>query len=407
MPSNQVSQVMLSRRQALLLTAGAVAATAIARPATAAAPKRLVTVGPWSALDRMCEQAIADRVLPGLSLAVMRAGELVHSSGFGLANIETGTAVTPLSVFHIGSITKQFTGAAIALLAEEGKLSPDDALARFIPMFPRSGDITLRQMLNHTSGLGNYTEMTPREAFLQAARTDYDNIALLAAMARTNPLFKSEPGTAWAYSNTAYVLLGLVVEIAAQEPYGSYFKRRLFDVAGMGRTAVDDAAEIVPGRASGYDAQPKAPSGFANASFISMTYPQAAGAIRSTTEDLCRWHSALLGGRVLTPASLEQMLKPARLKDGKLPAMPAELAAMQGGTSKDVEYGFGVAMGEFEGRRYVEHNGGINGFMSALRSFQSDKVSVALLTNTIGGPEVGKLLFGIRDAAARIALART
>lgn len=405
MPSNDCPPHPMTRRDALLLAVGAVAAaTAPAESVARTVPA--ATAGPWSAVDRVCEQAIADRLAPGLSLSVMHDGAFVYSRGFGLANLEAGTKTTPQTVFRIGSITKQFTGTAIALLAEDGALSLDDRLARFLPLFPRAADVTLRQMLTHTSGLGNYTEMASPEAFMQAARTDYDNAALLAAMAATKPLFKSEPGTAWAYSNTAYVLLGLVVEIAAQQPYGQFYKRRIFDVAGLAQTAVDNAADVVPNRAGGYTPQAKSAVGFDNASFISMTFPGGAGAIRSTTADLCNWHAALLGGKILKQGSLEQMLTPARLANGAVPESPEGLAVVQGGEHKPMEYGFGVMFGDFEGRRYVEHDGGINGFVSALRSFRAERVTVAMLVNTDGfkKPEMAKQLFEVRDTAVRAAL---
>lgn len=402
MPATTEVRPTLSRREALFLAGGALAAAAVpAVPPTAPA-----SAG-WRTVDPLAEQLIADRLSPGLSLSVMRDGRIVRSLGVGLANIETGTPVTPESVFHVGSITKQFTGAAIALLAEDGKLSVDDKLARFLPLFPRAGEISLRQMLTHTSGLGNYTNMASPEAFAQAARADYGNEALLAAMAATNPLYTSEPGTAWAYSNTAYVLLGLVVQIAAQESYANFYKRRLFDPAGLTHTAVDNASEIVIGRTSGYTFDAKSPRGFANASFISMTFPHGAGSIRSTADDLCRWHDALLGGRVLKQASFEQMATPGHLSNGNLPDMPPAIAAVAGTDAKSIEYGFGIQMGSFEGRRFVEHNGGINGFLSALRSFPAEKVSVAVLVNTdsFAKPEDAKRVFAVRDAAAQAALA--
>src|SRR6185437_8443054 len=205
------------------------------------------------------------------------------------------------------------------------------------------------------SGLGNYTN-TP--TFVQSARIDYSDPQLIAAMAATNPLTTFEPGTAWSYSNTAYVLVGVVVEIASQQPYATFLRERLFEPIGLRSTAVDDAAEIVPNRVSGYTPNPKAASGFANASFISMTYPGGAGDLRSTPEDLCRWHTALLGGRVLRAESLRAMLTPVRLRDGSLPFNKEMAKAL--GEDKPIEYGFGIGLGDFEGHHYVEHGGGIN-----------------------------------------------
>ena len=411
MPTRTDSPQGLTRRQALLMTAGAIAATTVgAAPTGATAPAaRPATrsAAAWSPLEQAVRRVIDERVAPGVSVTVLRDDKVAYSAGFGRANIETGTPVTPESVFRIGSISKQFTAAAIALLAEEGKLSFDDRLSRFMPLFPRAGDISLRQMLTHTSGLGNYTDMKSPHAFMQAARLDYDNAQLMALMAATDPLYSSEPGTHWAYSNTAFVLLALVVEIAAREPYGSFYKRRLFERAGLAHTAVDNASEIVPHRANGYSFSAKSASGFDNASFISMTIPHGAGALRSTTEDLCRWHAALLGGHVLAPASLKEMLTPGRLANGELPPMPEAMAARSGTGAQPIEYGFGLAVGEFESRRYAGHDGGINGFFSQLRSFPAERISVAVLANIDGFKDVRvgmQEMVDIRDAAARAAL---
>lgn len=405
-PSNSIGSTPLSRRHALQLTLGAVAGLSLPAAAGAANVKGGMA-GPFAAVDALGAALISSRATPGLSLAVMRTGTVVHAKGFGFANLETGTAVTPDTVFRIGSISKQFIATAIALLAEDGKLGFDDPLSRFLPLFPRAADITLRQMLTHTSGLGNYTETQPPELFFRSARTDYGDPALLAAMANTSPLFKSEPGTAWAYSNTAYVLLGLVVQVVANEPYGTFLRRRIFEPVGMTKTAVDDVGEIVPNRASGYSAKPNAPGEFRNAEFISMTFPGAAGALRSTPSDLCRWHSALLGHRVVKAETLRVMLTPTRLKNGELPEAPLPPDAPKDAPKKPIQYGFGLALGDFEGHEYVEHDGGIFGFVSMLRSFPKEQVTVATFVNYdgFGSGEQIKQVSDVRDAAARIAIA--
>lgn len=414
MPHESRSAPQFSRRQALMMAVGAAAATGAslapggAALAATAKSSAKAPAGEWNTVAAACEKLIAEHLTPGVSVSVMRAGALLYSNAFGYANLETSTRATPQHVFRIGSISKQFAGAALCQLAEDGKLSLDDKLSRFLPLFPRAGDITLRQMLNHTSGLGNYTETSPREAFFRDARVDYDDPALLAAMAATSPLFKTEPGVAWAYSNTAYVLLGLVVQVVAQESWKSYYARRLFAPAGMTQTAVDDAADLVANRASGYSRRAGTQDQFANAAFISMTFPHAAGALRSTTEDLCRWHQALLGGRIVKPESLAQMMLPGRLANGSLPEKPADPAAKPDTPKASLEYGFGLEMGDFEGHRYVGHGGGIFGFLSMLRSFKAEGLSVAMLVNSdaIDSAEGAKQLFGVVDVAARVALAR-
>lgn len=397
---------LLGRRHVLGLALGAAAASAVL-PADAA-PRAATPASVMPEVDALADALIAERIVPGLSLAVMRGGAILHARGYGSANLETDTAVVPETVFRVGSVSKQFIATAIALLQEEGKLGFDDPLSRFLPLFPRAGDISLRQMITHTSGLGNYTETTPPTRFLSAARRDYLDAELLAHMAsETAPLFRTEPGTAWAYSNTAYVLLGLVVQAVSDEPYGAFLKRRLFDRAGMTQTAVDDAGDVVPQRASGYSLDPEKPGEIRNASFISMTFPGAAGAMRSTATDLCRWHAALLGGRIVKPGTLEVMLAPARLKNGQLPDAPPRPDAPKGANVEPMKYGFGLFFGEFEGRDYIEHDGGINGFISLFRSVWPQRITVAALVNTDGldTPAKRERTYAVRDAAVRAALA--
>lgn len=387
---------LINRRQ-LLVSAAALLTMSAAKASMRAKNS-------WVDLDTDAGNLLAARIAPGFALSVMHAGKLVYSRGFGLADIETDTAVASNTVFHIGSITKQFTGAAIALLHEDGKLGFDDKLSRFLPDFPHARDITLRQMLTHTSGLGNYTNMDSTKDFMQAARIDYDDHALIAAMRATSPLFIAKPGTVWAYSNTAFVLLGVVIEKASGIRYGEFLQQRLLKVAGLSNTAVDDAASVVPHRASGYTPDEKAAVGFDNASFISMSFPGAAGALRSTTEDLCRWHNELLWGNLLKPDSLTAMLTPGRLNDGSLPT--AQMDPETHAEPKPIEYGFGLEMGSFEGRRYVGHAGGINGFSSQLRSFPAERLSVACLFNCdfMGRPEWYTKSESLRDSGARAGL---
>jgi len=357
----------LTRRAAFGLAAGGLLLPGVVRAAGRQADH--------AALDSMAAKLVADHRVPGLSISLSRAGQLIYSKGFGWANLETGTLVTPKTIFKIGSNTKNFTAAAILLLQEEGRLSVDDRLARFFPDFPRAADVSLRQLLTHTAGLGNYTRVRPPREFFQVARRDYDADALYALMKGTEPLYLFEPGAGWEYSNTGYVLLGLIVQQVAAEPYGAYFKRRLFEPAGMKDTAVDDAAEVVVNRASGYSAHPGSDTTFDNASYISMTYPGGAGALRSTTDDLCRWRAALFGGRIVNAASLKAMITPARLKDGSQPMTGS------GSERSPINYGFGLLIDVVNGRACIRHTGHINGFQSELRTFPDEQVTYAFLSN--------------------------
>lgn len=364
----------LSRRGVMLGAIGAMAAPALARAATMAGD------GSWAAVTARAEAMIAGKDTPGLQLAVVKKGAMVYSRGFGFANLETGTAVGPTTIFRIGSVTKQFTAAALMQMQEAGLLSVDDKLAKFLPDFPRANEVSLRQMLTHTSGIGSYTDTKEVATFLQRSRTDYPPAALYEAMkSSTDPAYIGEPGAQYRYSNTAYVLLGLVIEKVGGKPYAEIFKSNLFDRAGLIRTAVDDNAEVVRGRASGYSASAAAPSGFENASYISMTYPGAAGSIRSTSEDMCRWHQALFAGRVVSAASLKEMITPGRLANGQLPT------AGRPGATRTINYGMGLGMETDARGRMVAHGGGIQGGGGWVGSYPDAGIHIGLAINGDAG----------------------
>ena len=363
----------LNRRGSLAGMLALAASPALGKTARAGKPP-----SPWAAAEAQAQAMIAGKMTPGLQVCVRRRGAVVFSRGFGSADLETATPMTPASVCRIGSITKQFTASAILLLAQEGKLSLDDSLGIYLPEFPNASKLRLRRMLSHTSGLGNYTQVSPVQ-FLQASRTDRSTKQLVQAMAEASPALAYEPGTDWRYSNTAFVLLGVVIETVASQSYAEFMQQRLFTPLGLTHTAVDDAARVVANRASGYSSSPRAPSGFDNASFIAMSYPGGAGNLRSTCEDLCAWHGALLGGKVLAPDSLKAMLTPVTLNDGVLPmAGPA-------GKQQAVRYGFGIALNPLGGKPAVSHDGGIQGFASHLETLPDEQITIATVMNTDGG----------------------
>jgi D-alanyl-D-alanine carboxypeptidase len=355
--------------------AGLLAATA-AGPALAKTAPTLAKAGArsnWADAEDRARKLVADKIVPGLQICVRRRGAVVYSKGFGLADIETATPMSPASVCKIGSITKQFTAAGVLLLAQDGKLALNDSLSVYLPEFPNAEKLSIRRMLSHTSGLGNYTN-NPK--FLQMSRTDRNTAELLQVMVDASAKLVFEPGTQWQYSNTAFVLLGIVIEKASGKPYAEFMRERLFAPQGLTHTAVDDMSQIVPNRAAGYDNNLKTPSGFNNTSFIAMTFPGGAGAMRSTCEDLCAWHGALLGGKVMQPEMLKEMLTPVTLNDGSLPKV----------SGNPVRYGFGVFVGPVDARPAVYHDGGIQGFGSHLETETDDQMSLATIMNTDGGP---------------------
>ncbi len=332
-----------------------------------------------AAIDAFARSLVDERHTPGLAIAVAHAGEPVLVRGYGYANLEHGVAVTSDTVFRIGSVTKQFTAAAILLLVEDGRMSLDDRLDAYFPDFPRAAEVTVRQLLQHTSGISNYTS---REGFMaDTAPLNHDRDRMVAYIEAADPLYDFDPGTGWSYSNSGYMLLDYIAEQVAGQPLAAFLQERIFSPLGMMSTAMDDAFEIVTGRAQGYDAAPDAPSGFTNTTALSLSVAAGAGAMRSTPGDLAIWMQALLDGEVISPQSLALMLEPARLNDGSLASTflvdpPAPLAGM--------DYGLGIMTGERDGRRFIGHGGSINGFNASLIHYPDDATTIVLLVNTIG-----------------------
>lgn len=365
-----------------------VAAAMLQAPAFAADIKAMA-----AAIDQAAAQAVAQGESVGLQVAVFKDGVPVLVKGYGSADLELKVPVANDHVFRIGSTTKQFTAAALLKLAEEGKLSIDDRLSKYYPDFPRANDISLKQMLHHTSGLYSYTD---KEGYMaldgMVHRNTDEMMQYFAKMPKTQDF---EPGTSWHYSNTAYFILGAIVEKVEGKPLATVFKDRFFTPLGMNHTALDDETEIVPGRVEGYAAE--GPGKFKNAGFISMTVPGGAGAMRSSASDLIRWNAALFGGKVLKPASFAAMISPGKLNNGQNSG--TAISAMPG--FPKVEYGYGLMISTVDGHQKVEHGGGINGFNASLAEFPKDRVTIAVLANTIG-KDVGA--GKVADRIERIAL---
>ncbi|WP_439633024.1 serine hydrolase domain-containing protein [Glycocaulis sp.] len=332
-----------------------------------------------SAVDAFARNVLEEGQAPGLSIGIARGGETLLVRGYGLANLEHQVEVTGDTVFRIGSVTKQFTAAAILLLAEDGRLSLDDTLDQYFGDFPRSDEVTIRQLLQHTSGIRNYTSL---DGFMDTtAPLDHDEARMVAYIASADPLYDFDPGTGWSYSNSGYMLLDYIAEQAAGEPLADFLKTRIFDPLGMDNTRMDDAAEIVLHRAQGYDAAPDTEAGFTNAPHLSLSVAAGAGAMRSTPHDMIVWMQALLNRQVVSSDSLALMLEPARLNDGSLASAslsspPAALANM--------DYGFGIMTGERHGHRFIGHGGSIPGFNASLIHYSDQDITIVLLVNTIG-----------------------
>jgi CubicO group peptidase (beta-lactamase class C family) len=307
----------------------------------------------------------------------MSEGKIIYAKGFGLANLETGTKVTPDSVFMIGSITKQFTAAAIMVLAEQGKLTVDDPISRYFPDFPRGQEVTIRQLLTHTSGVRTImmpgAPPTPEQAL--KLRTTADVVALIRGLP---DLYDFQPGTSFEYSNSNYWLLGAIVEKVSGVSLGDFLKRNIFDRAGMTATSMDERTEVVPNRVSGYGRAPGS-SVFTNPrpALLNVSGGGAAG-LHSTVGDLLRWQDALLAGRIVSPESVKAMTTPATLNNGA--PLPPDAPAC----------GFGFLLGEENGHAFITHGGGsTGGFNANMKAYPNDNVAFVVLTNispAAGGP---------------------
>lgn len=297
---------------------------------------------------------------PGVAVIVVRDGEIVFRKGQGMANLELGVSIEPDMVFRIGSLTKQFTAVAILMLAEQGKLALDDSLTKFLPDYPTHGHtITVEHLLTHTSGIKSYTSMPE---WLPLWRKDF-TVQELVDFFKNQPM-DFAPGKRFEYSNSGYILLGAIIEKASGQTYEQFIQQRIFDPLGMKHSHYDNPLSVVPRRAAGYD---KGPDGYANATYLSMTQPYAAGSLASTVADLALWDAALYTEQLLKQETLQRAFVSHRLADGS-----------------ETEYGYGWATAKLAGHVAAGHGGAIHGFGSFAIRLPEDHVFVAALSNNTG-----------------------
>jgi CubicO group peptidase (beta-lactamase class C family) len=310
--------------------------------------------------DRLVRAQYANPEAPGAAVLVAKKGEILYRNAVGLANLELGTALSPDQVFRIGSITKQFTAAAILQLAEQGKLSLDDEITRFLPDYPTQGErITIEHLLTHTSGIRSYTAMKEFDASVR--RRDFSPLELIGFFKDQPMDFK--PGTQWRYNNSGYIVLGYIIEKVSGQSYTQYVAENLFKPLGMHNSYYGAIEPVIKNRVAGYvQAGEKGP--YANAPYWSMHIPYAAGALVSTVDDLYTWTRALHGGKVIGPESLKKATTPYRLADGS-----------------SSRYGYGLQLGYLFGSPTVEHTGGIPGFTTDMLYLPAEDVCVVVLTN--------------------------
>ena len=331
---------------------------------------RLTTIGviiALSALACFAQDATGVRVdefikteqriqrIPGISLAVIKNGEIVLARGYGLANVEHQVAVKPETIFQSGSVGKQFTATAIMMLVEDGKISLEDKINKYFADAPAAWqNITVRHLLTHTAGTTDY----PRDFDF---RRDYTEDELLKR-AQAIPL-AFQPGEKWSYSNLGYVVLGILIHKVSGKFYGDYLQERIFKPLGMNATRSTDPQPIVRNRASGYEWKN---DHFENRPVLLPAVAFSAGSLLSTVEDMAKWDAALYTEKLLKKSSLDQMWTAPATNDG---------------TDAPFNYGFGWFIENYHGHRLVQHSGGTPGFSSAMYRFVSDKLTIIIRTN--------------------------
>jgi CubicO group peptidase (beta-lactamase class C family) len=308
-------------------------------------------------------------------------GKIVFEKAYGPGDEEWGDANTVRTTFRIASLSKQFTAACILLLQERGRLNVHDPISRYVPGLPAAWQaITIHQLLTHTSGIPNSTDGSRNADRDRIGATPQQIIGHVA-----EKLLDFKPGTNWKYSNTGYVLLGMVIEKTSGLSYADFLKTNIFEPLGMRDSGYDRAKDIIKERASGYDV---IDGQIMNADFIDMSVPFSAGGIYSTVEDMYHWNEALAtDGKLLSSASLKEMF-----------------TEYPEATHEGQHYGYGVVISRLKfGRLLYYHGGGVEGFSSSIQRYPNDRVCIVILSNLASykpwelGDHIASDVFGLAD----------
>ncbi|MDP8914260.1 MAG: beta-lactamase family protein [Pseudomonadota bacterium] len=296
---------------------------------------------------------------PGAAVVATRRGEVIYAAGRGLADLEKRRPITPDTVFKLGSIAKQFTAAMVLQLVADGRISLDDPVARFFPSFPQPGaGATVRQLLNHMSGIHDYTKVPGW--IVRAGTRPFTTADLIAEASKLGS--KSEPGTSWEYNNTGYMMLGAIVEKVTDKAWHEVLAERITRPLGLRSIAYGPLGEPTPGIARGYTNE-KGETQLAGSAHPSLGH--AAGGLVGSSADLAKWAQALHHGRVVSPALYQEMIRPARLADGS--TQP---------------YGFGLRLRQIRGRLALVHGGAGRGLDTDSVYVPSEDLFVAVFANS-------------------------
>mgnify|MGYP000250332683 FL=1 len=307
--------------------------------------------------DRLMTKVFEENGSGGIAL-VVKEGNVLYRKAFGMADMELQVKMTPNNIIRIGSISKQFTASAILKLMEEGKLTLQDQITKYIPDYPTKGHaITIEHLLTHTSGIKDFTQMKTWTSDLK--KIQYSPKEKI-------DFFKNEPmdfapGVNYKYNNSGYVLLGYIIEVVSKMKYAEYIDTYFFKPLKMNNSFYGSTSNIIKNRAKGYKKQNRT---YKNADFLDMSNPYAAGALISNVDDLYAWNNAVLNYKVLSKASLKKAHSPYRLNNGKY-----------------TQYGYGWNVQDIENNSAISHSGGITGFLTFSLYLPEKDIFVAVFSN--------------------------
>lgn len=314
-------------------------------------------------IDSMAAIPVREGKIAGMSIAVAKGKTILLSRQYGFADLEFTVPTPAHAVYEIGSISKQFTATAILRLEEMGKFSLDDDIEKLLPQFHfKESGVTVRHLLHHTSGIKDYLRSVPRviETILTQTLPRDTLIRLVEQLD-----FEFKPGEAMSYSNSGYVLLGLLIEKYSGQSYREYIEQQVLQPAGMGKACVCNDLAVIKNKTHGYAVENNT---LVQAPYWSPHWKYADGGICATAEDLVAWNQALHKGKLLSPAVYRNLITPGKLKDGIL-----------------LRYGMGLRTWNWYGHRVIEHGGGTSGFTTLLLYYPDEDLSVAILINSRGG----------------------
>jgi len=322
-------------------------------------------------IDRVADQALQQTGVPSASMAIVESGQIVYTKGYGKARLDPLEPTEPGMRYSVGSISKQFTAAAILLLEQEGKLSLDDRVAKYLPDLTRADEITIRMLLSHTSG---YQDYWPEDYLMPPMFEATTAQHILDTWAKKALDF--DPGTKWQYSNTNFVIAGRIVEMVSGEPLMQFLEEHIFHPLNMKEVWNSDLRKLGDTDAQGYTRYALGPLRPAPKEGAGWMF--AAGELAMPAYDLAQWDISVMNRSLLSPKSYDEMFTPVKLKDGS-----------------DSHYSLGLSVRDMNGHRLLEHSGEVMGFTADNYVFPDDKVAIAVLTNQDAARAAGVIARGV------------